>query len=332
MSKSKKFTSKKQRKPAVVSRKTASVYKLARPLQLRTGALTKRVCSISDPFCNAAIGSKWYDDAANKTMPYAARALGVVQTNASGDGSVMVLPGFTYTAAIGAATGSISSFNLATSVIPFTFSPTGYRIVSWGVVLKNITAPLYSSGIVRIRGLSNVNGSGLTSVNSALFNDFHYDIPLQDCKEVAIVGRRFNESHHFFRPPSETNPTGNVVDWQGPGWCPLVIQVGGAPASQSVIQLEYFFNYELTWDDGDSMSLMTTPAPPSNPMISTASSKVTQAVGNVFIRGIKQAETAVIKAASSYIGGLIGGALGGPGGALAGRSAGYMLSDAMEVD
>lgn len=332
MTKQTKFTSKKQRRPAVVSRKTASVYKLARPLKLRTGALTRRVCSISDPFCEAAVGSKWHDDAANKTMPYAARSLGVVQSNPAGEGAVLVVPGFKYQLAIGAAAGGVGTFTGTTSAIPFTFTPSGYRLVSWGLTLKRVTAPLTSSGIVRIRGLSNINGSALGTINSNLFNDFHFDIPLQDCDDVAIIGRRLNETHHFFRSPAETNASNAITDWVAPGWAPLLVYVAGVPASSDILQVEYFFNYELIWDDGDSMSLMTTPSPPSNPMLATASSKVTQSIGNVFTKGVKQVENAVIKAASSYIGSLIGGAIGGPPGAVAGRSAGYMLGDAMEVD
>lgn len=333
MPKSSKNPSKRRAAPRRVSQKTGIVYKLPRQLPKRNTALVKRVCSISNPFCDAAIGSKWHDDAANKTMPYAARALSTIQSNASGVGATLMLPSFTYGVAIPASVvGSTSDYTLQAAVIPFTFTPSAYRIVSWGFTLKNLTAPLYSSGMVRIRGLSNINGSSLTSVNSALFNDFHYDIPLQDCHEVAIIGRRLNETHHFFRAPSDTTPTQNVADWVAPGWCPILVHVTGVPVSQDILQVEYFINYELTWDDGSSMALMTTPSPPSNPLVSTASSKVTQAVGNVFIKGMQQVENAVVKAATTYVGGLIGGFLGGPPGAIAGRGVGYAITDAMEVD
>lgn len=295
-------------------------------------SMMERVCSITDPFCSAAVGSKWMDDAANKTMPYAARAIDVITSGATGTGALLIAPSFTYPISRPTdGSGGSASFVHVTTVIPFTFTPAQYRIVSWGITIKRITAPLYSSGVLRIRGLSN-SGASLGNINSHLFNDYHYDIPLQDCQDVAIIGRRMNDTHHFFRKPSETNPDDLIVNWVPPGWAPLFIYLEGVPASTNVVQVEYFFNYELLWEDGDSMQLMTTPPPPANPVITAASTKVNQMVGNVFVKGVKQVEQAVTRYATQYLAGALGSLLGGPGGGLAAKTGSAMLMNSMEVN
>lgn len=297
--------------------------------------MNRKVCSISDPFCDAAIGSKWADSAANKTMPFASRSMDSIVSGANGSGALLIIPGYHAQISRPTAAGAGSAtFVNTSSIIPSGFMPSQYRIVSWGFTLKNLTAPLYSSGMVRIRGLSN-SGASLNILNSTLYNDFHYDIPLQDCKEVAVIGRRLDESFHFFRTPNTTNPDGFdglVANWVPPGWSPIFIFLEGVPPSVSVLQIEYFFNYELMFTDGDAMANVTTPSPAASPLLATASSHVTKMAGNVFTRGVRQVETAVMKFATQYLASAIGGAISGPLGAIAGGTSQALLMNAMEVD
>jgi len=325
----KKPASAKPKRMPIGSRKTSSRQVARRKTALpkpNIAKLVRKVCSITDPFCSAASGSKYFDDTGVKTTPYSAHSQSVATTNSTGEYCILVVPGYSYQASIGTSLGGSCSFTTLTQVIPFSFNASNYRIVSYGLRIKNITAPLNSSGVVRIRGIGSSRGVDLGTVNSNLYHDFYEDVPLQNCTDLCVVGRRSSEAHHFFNAPGTTNPSAVPTDWVSNGWAPLLVSVIGAPASTAILQIEFFFNYELTWPDGDSMNLMTTPSPPSNTLLTTASSQVQQSIGNVFTRGIKEVENVVVKYAAKAIGSAVGSYFG-PAGAAAGGSMAALMVD-----
>lgn len=282
-------------------------------------ALVKRVCAITDPFCDAAVGAKWVDNSSVRSLAQNIHAVVNLSTDADGNGAHLICPGYlNQIAPMVTGIGGVFTFNNFTTIFSGLNGVSGYRLVSWGARVKSIGAPLYASGIVRIRGFSTPAGGALTTINSATYTDNYLDIPTQDCKDVCIVGNKLTNLSSIYRSPQETNPTGVVANWVSPGWAPVMISVVGAQASISAIQVEYFFHVEVIFEDGQPLSLLATPPPTTSPIVTAASNLVSKAAGGIFSRGVKEVERMVIKAASSALGTLLGGpALGAAAGSMA---------------
>lgn len=303
--------------PTRVRRKTTNVSNLAQSSQgMRTtnpkvsSQLSRHVhavCSITDPFCQHANGAKYFVESSARTLPFQNHFRYTLATNSEGYGSVIITPGYNVFTALGAMTGGTAAYTtyLSTGGIA---SPATYRIVSWGVKVRKISAPLYASGMVRIRGFAVKDGSTLGSVVINTYNcDASEDLPLQSCAEMCVVGRRIDYTHTKFNAPIATNPGSSVTDWVSPGWAAYTISIDGGPASTGVFDLEFFVNYELTFSDSDSNALLCTPPLPPNPAASAAASAVYTAGKGIFTNGVvaaaKWIEGKAATAVATYFGG-----------------------------
>lgn len=249
--------------------------------------IAHKVCAISDPFCPAARGSKWPDNTSKLTMGLPFRARVPISTDTSGWASVMFLPGFTNQYSVGVVSGAglIATFtNFNTTGGP-TQTPAQYRVVSWGLRFRHLVAPLNSSGIVRIRTFAVSSAVAIGVVDPATYNcDSYRDIPLQDCKEVSVIGKR-SDSHETYQfvSPFDTNPTTTVAGYVSNGWQAVCVSVIGAPASTAVLDLEYIFNFEVSFPDSDSMAQLVTKVEPPNPQAINLQSKLMERAGSIFV-------------------------------------------------
>ena len=302
--------------------------------------VTTKVCSITDPFCSAAQNAKIPGTNATRTMTFPCRFRNTMTTNSNGVNAFLILPGFDRIVAVATviSSGVLTFATIDANPATGGFSPSGYRINSMGVRFKNITAPLAASGIVRIRGMSALKGTALTSIDTNTYNfDFHDDIPLQDCKDVCVVFRKYGEQSEFFQLPATTNPTANVADYVTPFMGPVLISLEG-PGSMASLDVQYFINYELTFQDGDAMNLVATP-PASTPaagLINKASKYIGEKMDPIIQGGVKIVEKTVTQMALGYIARAVGGWAGGyagPAGAIAGSaSAGMIMDHITEAD
>lgn len=262
-------------------------------------ALVEQVCSITDPFCGAAKRAKWPDGSARTSLNYPVHSRDQLGTDANGAGSVLLVPSYTQSpiSQSFSITGDTAVFNTLGAVTRLS-GPSGYRIVSMGVKIRGISAPLYRSGMIRIRGLNTESGSTISPVAMSAYRcDFYQDIPLADCHEVAVVARRTDDTSYLFRPPSETTPTSAVTDWVSPGFGPVVISITGGPASVVVADIEVFLNMEVTFENAEPLSLLETSAPRFNPTLTHAAKEVTSTMSGVFMHGAKQVAAHVAAAA-----------------------------------
>jgi hypothetical protein len=293
------------------------------------------ICSITDPFCKAAMNAKIPGSNATRTMTFPCQFRGTMTTNAAGVNAFLICPGFDRINAVATviAAGVLTFATIDANPATGGFTPSGYRINSMGIRFKNIAPPLTSSGIVRIRGLNALKGTNLTSIDTTTYNvDFHDDIPLQDCKDVCIILRKYGEQSEFFQLPATTNPTANVADYIIPFIGPVVVSFEG-PVSTACLDFQYFINYELTFNDGDSMQLVATPpnSTPAAGLLNRASKYIGEKMDPIVQGGVKIVEKTVMNMAMSYVarafGGVAGGYAGGPQGAIAGSAGAGMIMD-----
>lgn len=283
------------------------------------GATLAAICGLVDPFCEHAVGVKYPDKSASRTLAYSQHFKGLMATDGAGNTSNLFLPGFSYGTAVGVVAGlnvtySALATNPTTGVVP-----SFYRIVSMGIRLRSPVAPLNASGMVYIRGYPTQTGVSLGSLNMAQYNtDFSMDIPLSAINNNGHTDIIFRKTDDItactFADPATTNPAATVSSWVAPGFGAVNVGVSGGPLSISVLDVEFFIHYELMFDDFSSLGLMATPSKPVNDALTSIASQVSHAVGNVFnevtqdvgtvVRGV--ARQAMMNAVRTYGPAIIG--------------------------
>lgn len=305
--------SERKKTPAVKQTKPSSQPSKG-PMTAIRSKLMKSVCALTDPFCSHAIGSKYPDASSAKTLAFTKREMITLATIATGQCNVFVAPSYgpfnPYS--VGGVGGGLSACTppIAAAHVPVA-GVTSYRIVSWGLKLRRISAPLSSAGMVHIRIFADEDWSTLGTFDTlSLARSVTYDIPLQDCKDLAIVGPRGSQ-----RPEAVYSEITNAtLSLNGPaGFNAVNIYVDGAPASVGVLSVEFIFHYELLFDDTSSMQFFATKAPPASPIVVAAANLVTSTSENIFEKGVSMVGKYIERKAMMALGGFLGGPAGAAG-------------------
>jgi hypothetical protein len=248
-----------------------------------------------------SMGAKYPDSSNTRSLTYRLRSRTAIVTNGSGIAGMWWHPQYaTYpiTAASALTAGNMLFPN--PPVVGLIPGVIGYRIVTSGFILRNITAPLSSSGMVHIRWHTAPGGTNYESISGTLYACTQsLDVPLQDCKELTVITGRSNRPAQIFNEVSEDSLFQNFIT--NNGFCPITVYVTGAPINTVVIDVEFVVNYELYFADGDGLALLATAAPPANSVLTDAASKITSSLSHSFYRSVKQAGAAVFQAATTAL-------------------------------
>lgn len=279
--------------------------------------LTRSICSITDPFCAAANGAQYPDMMATPTFPYQNRTLQTLTTNASGNGSVIYLPAFVYNwgkdnTMTDPNNAVYTTLNSSTGGLGF--QPTKYRIVSWGIRLKSVAAPLNASGMVRIRAY-NADGPQLAITNCNTYRcAFAADIPLYKLTDTCIIARTTSPIFNQF---NYINLDSAMNTFTNTGWTSINVSLAGGPASTSPIIIESIYNFECIYDDTTDASLLMRASPSTHPLVTDVSNVVMTTMSGVFEKGVEYVEKAVWNMASKTVRAALVSAVPGAGAALA---------------
>jgi hypothetical protein len=246
------------------------------------------VCGLTDPFCEHARGAKYPDDSSIRTLPFSRTHVVPFSSNANGVQCALFRPSYSYEAAwpmvaiSGTTVPAWNDFLDSTSLIS---GAAAYRIVSSGINIKNVTAPLYASGMVHIRVYSIEDGVSLTGIDFTTYNcSYAMDIPLQDCKDVCVIVPHTSQRPEVFYTVGADTP--EVALSATLGYCYITVAVSGAPASSSVLSIKTITHFELVFSAASGTSLLTTPSPTRNPMITDAANYVTSSMKPVVTAGL----------------------------------------------
>lgn len=248
--------------------------------------LVSRICGLTDPFCDHAIGAKYPDDSSVRTLPFTYRSLETVVSGAGGADrryanlQYQFQPWHTANVSSGS---TVTSWNnsVTNTVIP---GASMYRIVSAGFILRRIAAPLYASGSIHIRTygfkhMLNLNGVDLVTYNSSN----QLDIPYQDCNELCVVFQHSDEMPQlFYETNFDTDITSDEVTH---GFFPVSIFAIGVPASTAIYTIETIIHYELTFEVSSGLAQAATPPPPANHVITGLSNRVSSIMKPIFEHG-----------------------------------------------
>lgn len=326
MAKSKKKAAvKKQKQKAVVAKKNANTN------AHKYMALSMGVCSVSNPFCDEAVGARWPDNSYTKSAYWGIRGASVANltTNGSGQVGFLFVPDFGSTVAP-YASGTYPSFNFTTltPVVTFPSNVSRYRITSAGFKIVGAVAPLSASGIVRIRLYSPSTGSSLGSVDmTTVMADEVWDVPVSRLMQKELYVNLMplgDQLSRVFRSPSSFTTT--LANWTNPGWQVASIAIDG-PASTKIADIYAYIHYEVVFEDGNSQNMFATHPPPNSLAIQQGNAGVLASVGN-FIEGAAEKVDNLFKSkAFRYFASAAAGYMGGPQAALGTYGATKMIKD-----
>lgn len=345
----KKSAARKSKKRANKQRsKKSNTMRMAQP-NAGAGKLMRQICSITDPFCNAAVGSKYPDAAALKTLPWDVEYFIDLNANASGQAALFLGPdpAWAYTFAQTYSSGTIVATTQPGYALPAWSnwsSVTGvlWRCVSFGVEIQSQSSAMNNSGSMGILAIPAAAGQ-YTLVGTDFSASTYATNVRESCSSNQKLAGISNSDAVISKTFKANNtPTANVF-YSG-GNDILVAYIAGAEPSKGSIRCRLVYHYELTFSSGSVFNQIATPAALENTTAQTGSNFVKRAVDQVVVGGAKEVERRVMNAASSFgtmlirnaagaVGGAIGGYFGGPGGASAGYGIGNgAMGMIMDVD
>nr|UHS71476.1 MAG: hypothetical protein 2 [Sobelivirales sp.]UHS71483.1 MAG: hypothetical protein 2 [Sobelivirales sp.] len=285
----------------------AMVVSKPRPQRAIRAMPVETVCGLVDPFCAAAMGAKYPDNSPTRTLPYSYHGLSTWNMAADGSQAILWHPSYSYVPLTQAFTRTGSNVTVWSNfnALVLIANVSKYRIVSSGFIVRNILAPLNSSGMLHIRSCAVPDGTAVSVFDTLSYNvSASLDVALHNANEVTVI------TQHSARLPQLFNNVADdvaTINWNDNGFTPMVIYVDGAPASSVAINIEYFVNYELIFDDVSGLQQLATPPPKANSMVTSATSIVTSEVSTVFHKSVGTAAKYVAnKAAQALLGYFIG--------------------------
>jgi len=273
-------------------------------------SIHESVCQITDPFCAKAKGSKWPDGLGGCTMamqlrahvPYSSLSNGGRLVYASASLPYGILDSDVYGSGYYTQNATYSSSTLGNS---FTTYAATYRIVSWGIIVRNMLPALTSSGYVMISRITTMPAISSTESPGVVFGSEVSTHPLYAGSELVIIGRPIGTEARKFVPLSTTTTINT-------GWDVIKIEVVGAPASTTgVIDLEFIYNVEFTLPDAQlTLHQFVKVERPNAPKAIEASNLILNRIADVSNKGIESFGKSVLNAAETAVEDLLSSAVG----------------------
>jgi len=271
------------------------------------------VHSLTDPFCDAARGSRIPDDDSAPSVPVTLKTVFTLGTDATGSAALKIRPQPSSTMAPASAISgtTVTTWGPHTAMTDYTAlaaSFSQYRMVSYGVRIYPIVAPTAQSGTLRVITMPENSPTGV-NLGGGMW------------EAVTSVALSEADVHWVGKPQGTTwkeyIPIANVSDFSH-----LDILLQGGPASTSTYVVEITMNMECLVVIGSIVSAVAKPGAPSNPRVLEAASKVhskhnghhTDGRPSMLSKMWGLAKGAILDVASQaipYVGGSIARALGG---------------------
>lgn len=314
-------------------------------------ALARQICSVTDPFCPAARGSKWPDTTSAKTLAWCTEGFVTLTTDSSGRAGVFF--GSDPNQAICSVTTFGGAYGESAIVVSTPAELPGwasfgilnscqFRLVSMGIHVRSIMSSMNNQGSV---GILTIPGSSVytyiigTDPGTTLFEE-NTRISCNQGDLCCVPHNDGINSKRFVSAQGTPMPdhiftNGNDLPY---------VYVSGGPASTAAVQVKFIYHYELLFTSGTVFNTLATPAAVQNDLITTGKNFVQSRINSVVKGGIKEVERQTMGAAEAFgrkmiqgaagaIGGAIGGYFGGPNAGMAGAQIGYGgMGMIMDVD
>lgn len=265
--------------------------------------VVSKVCALTDPFCHHSSGVQYPDNSPVRTVPFQYKEVATITTNAAGSGAYLILPNYyTYGYVGGAMSGNTFTTDTNTTLQGKIPNVSQFRIVNWGVRIKSLSAPLYASGMVRVRALNETDGSSFATLDVGSYNRSQVaDIPLKDAHDIAVIGPPTQQPRPQLYTLAQVQPTLATTAWQAAGFSAVTVAIVGGPANTAALELEFTYNFELVFESGEGLSQLAKNPPRASAPLANSAAVVTSHPTSIYERGVSQASRTVEALATAAI-------------------------------
>lgn len=241
------------------------------------GPAVKQVCSMVNPFCEEALGARYADAAASRSLPYTLRGSATVITGAGGGGATFVkvtAAGIYVNQTTGATDAAQTTAAAWTALANFPAGWNESRITSWGVRATVIAPVNTSSGVMKVVSMAD------PPTVSTIYNTTTFEYPkieIGPCAPGATatwISKTMNPRQARAFLPAPATSTGNTLDAEQSGWQTFGIFVNGAAASSNPVYLEVVAHGEFTLNATSALYPYAHPAPTPAPALVQAADHI----------------------------------------------------------
>lgn len=251
-------------------------------------SMKEAVCAITDPFCPKAKNAKWPDGQGGGTLTMQIRSHVVMNTglgSTTNQGMSLATGSLPYgLLATGNVTGGnwVCSATLTNTTAGSNFSTycQRYRIVSWGIIVRNLLPALTASGYVTITRQTTMPLVSDNQIPVGSLNGSQVEThPICAGMEIYIIGKpQGNTARQFVS--ETTNVSTNT------GWDTIKIEVTGA-GSDKAIDIEYVYNVEFEIEVSNfGLSAFVTPVVPVAPKAIEAANLVSTRANTIMATSV----------------------------------------------
>lgn len=259
----------------------------------------QKVCGITDPFCIHARGAKWPDGQGAGTAPFQIRGRLSVNTGItnnvnsnlfqfSGDLPYALLTPLSNSATIWTMNATYTDVTSSTN---FTTYFQYYRIVSWGIIVRNILPATTSQGTVLIRKLNRGQVVSGQIVNATMYGSEVQEYPVFPGMEISVIAKTQGNIARSFQG-FNTNTT--IVN--APNWDTIQVELlNGAASTNGVLDIEYVYNVEGQLAASQAvLHEFIPPSAPKLPAITNAADTVLNKATSIVEGGIKTVGSTIL--------------------------------------
>ena len=268
--------------------------------------IAKSICAITDPFCKAAVGSKYPDIGSLKTLAWDMETFVNIITDASGRGAYFFSP------EPGSGMASATAFAGVTNVITNTLAATQYpgwatwsgtvgvnwRVVSFGITMSSTLSAMNNQGTIGILAIPATGTSLPTSSTDLDGNTYSINKRVAASAGKELTAISYNDG--FVSKEFKVSGPGVANAISSMGNDVLVAYIVGGPATQAAVQVKVVAHYELTFGSGTAFNQIATPMATHSDAIATGVNHVQRTVDQVITGGTFEIEKRIEDAAEDF--------------------------------
>lgn len=209
----------------------------------------QKACGITDPFCVHARCAKWPDGQGAGTVAFQIRGRRPLSTNTTNwtTGAIAQFTGDLPNSFLTSASNNGSAWTMAAAYVDttvgtgFTTYAGRYRIVSWGIIVRNVQPAQTAQGTLLVRKLNAQMAVGATIANGVMYGAEVTEFPVYPGMEISIVAKTQGNTARSF---VDQNTTTTIVN--GPMWDTIHVELlNGYATGGAVLDIEYVYNVEF---------------------------------------------------------------------------------------
>lgn len=274
-------------------------------------SMREAVCKITDPFCVAAKNAKWPDGQGGGTMTMQIRWHATKAANATTNGYLFHIGASLPFAVLDIASATMTDYTCGAAYIDDTGSSNfktyanTYRVVTWGIIIRNLLPALTCSGYVTVSRLTKMPALGTVVPVNTLYGSEVQSFPMEAGMEVTVVGKPAGSIARSFQPQNANNTLTL-------GWDVMRVEfVGLGSTTAQCFDIEFFYNVEFTLADTQTaLHQFVTPVIPIAPKAINAANTVSSRVSTIVSGGIDVIGNKIMNAAGAAIEDIFSDALG----------------------